>query len=768
MIAKTTPGTDHEEEHGPDKVSETPSSVASKSSSITAAHERSAVKGPQLVEKETKIITWSKVAVAFVLLFATAAAATTTYRYTSQQDEIEFKTRFEDTASQIISVYETNTKKFFDVYDTLSLQVTIQVLESSEEWPYVTIPRFEAIAEKVLNQTAATNFGLAVYVPAVNRTRWENYSDTNQGWRQEGYDYHNSGTTASPVVPFIWNSFQAFGPANQTQQGRSGYLPMWQTAPILTSTRLSNFDAFALGDFGSVFDRARKLRSPTLSRVRPESLNKTANLEDGAYASPDSYIVAPIFEDVGSDKVVGALTSLLQWKTYFINLLPEGTSAVVLVIRSTCNQTQSYLIEGPDVKYLGPSDLHDAKFDAEMVETVFTPFSEAECLHTLELYPSQDFQDRYTSLRPITYTISVIFIFILTASVFVGYDCLVERRQGMVMNTAQRSTAIVSSLFPATVRDRLMDEVIAMQTDSHDKALERDHSSKLVSSWSAYSPSDRRGNEPRSSSSASGGNAVAIKEGGGFIPRSKPIADLFPDVTVLFADIVGFTAWASTREPTEVFTLLEAIYNPFDRIARRLKVFKVETIGDCYVAATGLPEKLDDHAVVMAKFALNCMVKMAAVVNGLEGMLGKDTNRLSMRFGIHSGPVTAGVLRGEKSRFQLFGDTVNTAARMESTGSRGCIHLSEETAKLVMASSNCMGLHVVPRKEHVQVKGKGKLQTYWLTTRRADNTNAVQHAVQPCIIPDATGPTSSGKIMPLDCSSSSSSSTKTRSDHCDY
>lgn len=91
---------------------------------------------------------------------------------------------------------------------------------------------------------------------------------------------------------------------------------------------------------------------------------------------------------------------------------------------------------------------------------------------------------------------------------------------------------------------------------------------------------------------------------------------------VQFADIAGFTAWSSVREPAQVFILLETIYQSFDQIAKRRRVFKVETIGDCYVAVAGLPEPRKDHAVVMIRFARDCMQKMHHIVRELEVTLG--------------------------------------------------------------------------------------------------------------------------------------------------
>jgi class 3 adenylate cyclase len=112
----------------------------------------------------------------------------------------------------------------------------------------------------------------------------------------------------------------------------------------------------------------------------------------------------------------------------------------------------------------------------------------------------------------------------------------------------------------------------------------------------------------------------------------------------------------------------------------------------------------------MARFARDSLEKMGELVLQLEVTLGPDTTDLAMRVGLHSGPVTAGVLRGERARFQLFGDTVNTAARMESTGIKKKIQISQETAELIIASGKSQWFK--PREVIVFAKGKGDLKTY--------------------------------------------------------
>lgn len=144
---------------------------------------------------------------------------------------------------------------------------------------------------------------------------------------------------------------------------------------------------------------------------------------------------------------------------------------------------------------------------------------------------------------------------------FCFYDRLVGRRHTIVLDRAQQTAAIVSSLFPKSVADRLLQSEVQQTISKKKKAsFMRQSGSNKLKSFLNNAESDI---------------------------GQEPIADLFLDTTVTFADIAGFTAWSSTREPVQVFVLLQTLYQGFDEIAQRRKVFKVETIGDSYVAVTG-------------------------------------------------------------------------------------------------------------------------------------------------------------------------------------
>jgi class 3 adenylate cyclase len=154
----------------------------------------------------------------------------------------------------------------------------------------------------------------------------------------------------------------------------------------------------------------------------------------------------------------------------------------------------------------------------------------------------------------------------------------------------------------------------------------------------------------------------------------QPIADEYPAVSVLFADIVGFTPLAAQLSPAEVIDLLGGLFTDFDALVAERGLEKIKTIGDAYMAAGGLPEPLADHAIRVVDLGL-AMIETAT----RHAQEGRD---LGLRVGIHSGPVMGGVIGTHKFAFDIWGDTVNVASRLESHGARNRVHVSRATRDL--------------------------------------------------------------------------------------
>jgi class 3 adenylate cyclase len=179
------------------------------------------------------------------------------------------------------------------------------------------------------------------------------------------------------------------------------------------------------------------------------------------------------------------------------------------------------------------------------------------------------------------------------------------------------------------------------------------------------------------------------------------IADSFADVTVLFGDLVGFTTLSSNISAAEIVAMLNGLFSRFDRIATELGIEKIKTIGDCYMAVCGLPQPCPDHAERMARMALRMVdaIREYGAENGLD---------LQMRIGINSGPVVAGVIGATKFIYDLWGDTVNLASRMESTGVPGEIQVTRSVCEHLKEGFELESRGVIA------VKGKGDIETWLL------------------------------------------------------
>jgi guanylate cyclase len=204
--------------------------------------------------------------------------------------------------------------------------------------------------------------------------------------------------------------------------------------------------------------------------------------------------------------------------------------------------------------------------------------------------------------------------------------------------------------------------------------------------------------------------------------ETQPIADQFGAASILFADVVDFTPWSERLPPAEVVGYLDHLFSHFDELADRYGLEKIKTIGDCYMVAAGVPAPRADHARALALMALDMLEAMRS--NDDIGQQGHE-----LRIGINSGPVVAGVIGRKRFLYDLWGDAVNTASRMESHGTPGRIQVTRATYELLADEFECE-----PRGT-ITVKGKGEIETWYL----------IRPKVRPGREPGRTGEVTTGR-----------------------
>ena len=179
-------------------------------------------------------------------------------------------------------------------------------------------------------------------------------------------------------------------------------------------------------------------------------------------------------------------------------------------------------------------------------------------------------------------------------------------------------------------------------------------------------------------------------------------------MTVMFADIVGFTEMSSRLDPEKVKDLLNRWFKTLEILADEFEIYEIETIGDSFICATNLFHEQEDHAARMAKFG-SCAIR--ASENTRIESENNSSGNLTIRIGIHSGPCVASVVGIRRPKFTLFGDTVNVASRMETTSEPGRIQCSLDSANLILFQDPSIKLK---KRGVINIKGKGFMQTYWI------------------------------------------------------
>jgi hypothetical protein len=413
-------------------------------------------------------------------------------------------------------VSQINANHIFESIETTSLSFTTLGIERNYTWPFAIFDHFETTALQIIGDTGANMLGITPLVMDKDRQDYEDFIFANQGWIP-------SGTDASVKNPFIFcmheedSVYNGVYPEGFPCPQADLYAVISQVAPLAEQSFFLGYNGFDFYFYKRLYDgmmeAGEAVLSEVLNLIDPTPLDQ---IKADQSMWPVSYMTAPIFKtpDEGAD-IVALLTAELPWHSYFTNLIPEGIDGIYLVVRNTCEQEFTYRIDGPEVAYLGPTDLHNTGYDNLEVTTEFTSFkSIADCTYSFHLFPSEEFEKTYQTNDPLVSSAVIFSVFMLTALVFVIYDFLVERRQKKVLTSATRTGALVNSLFPATVRDRLMDDACEA------------HASKGEDTFTVSQDKEE----------TVGSKSVEVY-------KTKPIADVFQKTTVMFGDLVGFTSW---------------------------------------------------------------------------------------------------------------------------------------------------------------------------------------------------------------------------------
>jgi hypothetical protein len=457
---------------------------------------------------------------------------------------IVFTTQYDGFATNIVALVLLEIQFNFALMQQMSASVTASALMTGSVFPNLTQPYFEISGGYVDGMGGIMSVAFAPIVKAEKQREWVEYSIANQGWIEEskrlieihpGHRDPLHGTIqdheherirmlqSDPVTPFIWG-WEDGRQVPETGLPGQVLAPLWQVTPavassvnvnLLSDERVADLYTTMLAadqsllsthfEIGDLFDF---LFDPD------EKLNKL---------TPHAFLMEPVysaFEE--SPELVGFLLGVTAFENIMDNVVQEGANGIICVISDSCGSDMTFELNGPVSKFLGNEDSHDSRFDGFMQSAqldaqleAYETITEGMCVHELRVYPSPAFRASYETNHPAVYTSVVVLAFIVTAVLLIIYDRMITRRQEKTMNTAIRTGNLVASMFPENVRDRLLED--AQQDEGKTSVFD--------------------GNRNPSSSAGAGGF------------KTRPIADFFPEVTIMFADISGFTAWASTREP---------------------------------------------------------------------------------------------------------------------------------------------------------------------------------------------------------------------------
>lgn len=424
---------------------------------------------------------------------------------------------------------------------------------------FFTMPHLEQHFGTARNASGAF---IVAYIPTVQSDDlelWAEYSDANQDWiaKYNLFLDDDSASVVDPILPQIWdypdddethlflqecNNEESVKQREQTSfeedhsfrtplESKDGpFAPLWtfSPAPNPGDTSIINHDLFGREEFEKAVASVDLTQKPLFIHV----CNLYSWFDNQDHSDEEQAVIAyPVFGGFETNSsIVGHIVEVVPWRYFFEEILPAETLPLHVVLENTCGDATTFAIEGREARVLEKRDVHDTQYDNLALETTFAEFAnspdvvtsdlEEICIYTMTVYPTEEFADEFKTARPAVYAVVVLSVFLLTCVLFVTFDVLITRHRNAVMDTAKKQNAIVSSLFPKSIQAKMMDQI-----NSDNNKLSKVGKAGLRN---YLFDTDVEGDARNQTEKSLGPHN-----------KSKPIADLFPETTIMFGDIAG-------------------------------------------------------------------------------------------------------------------------------------------------------------------------------------------------------------------------------------
>jgi hypothetical protein len=523
---------------------------------------------------------------AIMITFATVTADVI-YVVLRMNQENEFKQNFDFYANMIVTGFYDKLSSRLVAADSLSTSLTLQAIDMKSPWPYVSFPEFEMRCAGTRQLALASSVTFAPLIPSddpTTREYWESNAvlkNLSGNLESDFSDDFQVSDTDEQSVYFIDTmrliregiyyivGAEAHDLPLIPVTNVSSIFPLWQRSPAIPNgTDVRMYDQMSNPIRAHALNALLSAEHP-ISGILTDFMIYDSNLTDYAYyTTPRTTLYTPIYESADAEVVVATLDLEFMWETFLAGILDDDVESLVVVAQSSCSGHEySFDVSGSRSTYLGSGDLHKLSSSFEPPKPVNSTYeaflqvlfpssnftasnatldaSQLPCQFRISVYSTQDFMDVYVTNMPEIYRWFILGGSLFMVSAFLIYDCIVEQRSIKVVESAKRTDALVSTLFPSNVKQRLLENA--------DKKRQQQLEAKKKTAWQM----NNRGSDMdsiisddcdvrlpmihtpkrRLKSFLDPGQLDLVSSGD--IDDSEPIADLFPDASVMFADVAG-------------------------------------------------------------------------------------------------------------------------------------------------------------------------------------------------------------------------------------